>query len=234
MRDIWSGEDSQCEMLRQEQNWRAQRTYSKPVWPEHRKLSNAANLKILQRAVSGSLVFSGPGTLSGKDPVPGIFADVQLHTINTSHPLVPILHNLWRHGLCVFYKIKLIFKKHWYCFCSFAKYDYIHGVSVRGDLTVTDPQSQDFDAKYCLLAAWRCRAIATYCRRTPFEWRGPRRTDDMAGTTQGTCGIPGVGPHLVTLHLSSWLEGLADPFNSIYFDMLTLEASPVQCTQFPK
>lgn len=30
------------------------------------------------------------------------------------------------------------------------------------------------------------------------------------------------------------MGGLPDPFNSIYFDMLVLEDSPVQCTQFPK
>ena len=56
----------------------------------------------------------------------------------------------------------------------------------------------------------------------------------MAEATQGACRIPGVGTHFLTLRSSSWLEGLADPFNSICFDMLTLDTSPVQCAQFPK
>lgn len=56
----------------------------------------------------------------------------------------------------------------------------------------------------------------------------------MAEVTQGTCRVIGVDTHFLTPQLSWWLEGLADPFNSIYFDMLTLEASPVQCAQFPK
>lgn len=42
------------------------------------------------------------------------------------------------------------------------------------------------------------------------------------------------GNHVLTLPLSWWLEGLADPSNSIYFDMLTPEAFLLQCAQFPK
>lgn len=56
----------------------------------------------------------------------------------------------------------------------------------------------------------------------------------MVEVTQGTCRMPGVESHFLTLRLSLWLKGLDDPFNSMYCDMLTLEAFPVQCAQFPK
>lgn len=56
----------------------------------------------------------------------------------------------------------------------------------------------------------------------------------MVNVTQGTCGKPEVGTHLLTLPLSWWPDGLADPSNSIYFDVLPLEASLLQCAQFPK